>query len=124
LVLIINTTGLNISYFKDVTSIYNISFYVVVLLFFCFTYFYYQKRERLINVLFIFLILISQSYYVSWFYKYILEDQNQNESLSFLEQNAARSLSWVIILPLTLLVLLIIGVVFDLIMNAPQEPKS
>lgn len=95
-------------------NINNTSLLALVVLFFLLLYFFYDKLTLIFKILFLVLVYVIESSFISKFTQ-MIKEENINSSLN--DKNAAISLSWIIIIPILFFLSVILGILFDYLKN-------
>lgn len=114
LVIISNIIGINVSDL-DFLSGFRISLFIPLLIaFFVMVYFYKTRNNFLIIFFLILFMLFTQAIIITKSINFV-EIQNIDSSMT--DRNAAIGVSWILILPFVVIVMLLIGIFYDYLRN-------
>ncbi len=114
LVIISNIIGINVSDL-DFLSGFRISLFIPLLIaFFVMVYFHKTRNNFLIIFFLILFMLFTQAIIITKSINFV-EIQNIDSSMT--DRNAAIGVSWILILPFVVIVMLLIGIFYDYLRN-------
>lgn len=113
-VFIVNSVGYNLSNIKSYLSFNSYIFVALILLFFIALFYFYNKFKIGFKTALMLLFFNLQALFVT---KFLASVELANKDLSMVERNNATGMSWIIIIPILVILFLLIGWLFDFIVN-------
>lgn len=120
-VFIVNSIGYNLSNIKLYESFNSYIFTALILLFFLALFYFYNKFKIGFKTALVLLLFNLQALFVT---KFLSSVELGNKDLSMIERNNAIGMSWIIIIPILVILFLLIGWLFDIIVKKSMRTPN
>jgi len=120
-VFIVNSAGYNLSNIKSYLNFNSYIFVALILLLFIALFYFYNKFKIGFKTALILLLFNLQALFVT---KFLSSVELGNKDLSMIERNNAIGMSWIIIIPILVILFLLIGWLFDIIVSKSMRTPN